>query len=81
MDEKEYLIDWFSQNSNISKEFLLQNSDKNYFESKWLDSFQFINLITNLESTFDIVFDNDEFQNPDLTNIEGLSEIIKAKLK
>jgi acyl carrier protein len=80
-DIKNFLINWFELNSDISTKELEENLGANYFEEGWLDSFRFITLITDLEEKFAIEFNHDEFQNRNFSTIEGLIRIISEKLK
>lgn len=79
-DVKNWLIDWFVENSNFTKNIIEENTDKNYFEQQWIDSFLFINFISDLEEKFEISFSNSEFQNREFATINGLTAIIKGKL-
>lgn len=77
---KEWIIKWFNKNSNISIETLEKKSNENYFEEKWIDSFAFINFLSDVEEHYNIKFSNDEFQNRDFSTIDGLANIIGNKL-
>lgn len=81
MEAKKFLIEWFAKNSSFSEDQIQNKLDQNYFEQKWLDSFEFIKFITDIESTFSVSFQNEEFQNPKFTNINGLATIITEKCK
>lgn len=79
-DIKECLINWFVENSDFAKEVIENNLNENYFEQQWIDSFSFINFISDLEEKFGISFSNEEFQNREFATINGLVLIIKGKL-
>lgn len=78
---KQWLIDWFEENSNIKAEEIILKTSDNYFENKWLDSFAFINFVSDMEKQFSISFSNDEFQNKNFATIDGLTKIIEGKLQ
>jgi acyl carrier protein len=77
---KDWIIEWVSTNSNVSKSKIVENTNANYFERQWLDSFTFINFITDIEKEFKISFSNEEFQNRDFATIDGLIKIIESKI-
>ena len=79
MDIKNELIEKFAKTTGISEENIKKRSAENYFESGWLDSAAFLELITFIEEKFSVTFDADDFQNPDFMTIDGLCEIIKNK--
>ena len=79
MDIENWLFDWFEKNTFAKKDEISKNLEKNYFDSGWLDSFKFIELINDVEQEFQILFSNDEFQNRKFSSINGLTEIIKRK--
>ena len=79
MDIKSWLFDWFEKNTFAKKDEISKNLEKNYFDSGWLDSFKFIELINDVEQEFQILFSNDEFQNRKFATISGLKEIITGK--
>jgi acyl carrier protein len=74
-----WLIAWFSENTNAARHDIKNNLKENYFESEWIDSLLFINLISDLEKKFTISFSNDEFQNREFATIAGLSQIVFRK--
>jgi acyl carrier protein len=76
----DWIIEWISTNSNVSKSKIVENTNANYFERQWLDSFTFINFITDIEKEFKISFSNEEFQNRDFATIDGLIKIIESKI-
>ena len=80
MDVKTWIINWFEENTNLTKDEIEKNVSKNYFELGWLDSFKFITFINDIEKKFDINFSNEEFQNRDFSIVEGLIKIIQGKL-
>ena len=77
---KEWILDWLESNAYKSKQELIENSHKNYFDAGFLDSFGFISFVSAIEDYFDITFDDAQFQEPQFLNIDGLSEIISKLL-
>ena len=55
-DIESCLINWFEENSDISKDFIQENQTKNYFLEEWIDSLKFIILISDLENSYSIQF-------------------------
>ncbi len=80
MDIKKWIIDWFSENTTIDSQEIIKNTNENYFAKKWINSLKFIILISAIEENYQITFSNDEFQDRKFATIDGLEEIITAKL-
>lgn len=80
MNIKEWIIDWFTKNSDVEKDEIEKNLDENYMLKGWIDSLTFVNFITDLETHFNITFLNDEFQNRSFATINGLTKILEDKL-
>lgn len=79
-DIEQWLVNWFSRNSTLGEEEINANRDRNYLESGWIDSFKFINLISDLEEYFRIKFSNDQFQDRKFGTVEGLIEVVREKI-
>ncbi len=77
---REWLVDWFVENSDFTKDIIESMLDENYFNQQWIDSFSFINFISDMEEKFCVSFSNDEFQNRDFATINGLYKIIRGKI-
>ena len=73
---KEWILDWFEDNTYISREKLSADSSLNYFDSGILDSFGFITLVTDIEDYYEIKLDAAHFQQESFFCIDGLSEVI-----
>lgn len=80
MDIKKWLISWFEKNSGLEPGEIEKNTDVNYFEKGWIDSFKFISFINDIENEFKIKFSNEEFQNRNFSTINGLADIIRGKI-
>ena len=78
---QKWIIKWFLNQTDADEEDMLTNLEKDYFRAGWIDSFKFISFISDIEEKFNIVFTNDEFQNREFSRINGLSQIIKEKIK
>jgi acyl carrier protein len=76
----DYIEKWFLQNSSIEIEDIKNSYDVNYLQIGWIDSFDFIKMITDIEQYFKIKFKNDEFQNRSFATIDGLVHIVEVKL-
>ena len=79
MKPKMWLINWFEKNSLATGINMKNSLKENYFESGWIDSLKFIELITQIEEKFGIRFSNDEFLDRKFSTIEGLTKIIERK--
>lgn len=77
---KAWLVEWFEKHATLAPETLSASGDKNYLETGWIDSFEFITLVSDIENTFHISFSPDEFQNRSFATLDGLSAIIDKKL-
>jgi len=75
-----WIINWFVNNSNLDKKEIKEKSHTSYLENGWIDSFKFINFISDIEEHFGITFSNDEFQNRSFSTIDGLMKIIQSKI-
>lgn len=73
-----WIIAWFEQNSDISNADI--DETKNYVENGWIDSFQFLDLISTIEEEFGVDFSDDDFAREELLTIKGIIEIISDKL-
>lgn len=80
MTVKEWLIDWFENNTPFTREEILGSVSGNYLENGWIDSFKFIAFISELENKWSICFSNDEFQDRSFASLDGLAMIIERKI-
>lgn len=81
MNVEEWLFKWFNEKTGVSREELFIHQNESYFEMGYLDSFEFIELIGELEKEFNITFDNDQFEDRSFSTISGLSKIIEGCVK
>ena len=76
-DIKGWIVKWFVENANADETTLKKDYSVNYFDAGFIDSFTFISLIGELEETFGIEFDNDQFVDREFATIDGLTGIIE----
>ncbi len=81
LEIKNWIRIWFLNNSNATENNIEKNLNENYLETGWIDSLQFVSFISDIENEFKLRFENDEFQNKEFSNINGLAELIKEKMK
>jgi len=80
MEIKIWIEEWFKINTNIESSIIEKNVSQDYFSLGWIDSLKFIQLISDIENNFKIVFLNDEFQKKSFTTVEGLTKIVEEKV-
>lgn len=80
VDAREWLIEWFNSETTVSESILREQVDADYLKQGWIDSMQFIGMISSIEAEFDIEFSNDEFQDRSFATIDGLAELIAGKM-
>ena len=73
MNTKNWLIEWFSKNSDQNKDIIQENLHEDYLAKCWIDSLKFIELISDIENHFDIRFSNDDFQDRAFSTGNGFS--------
>ena len=81
MPVKEWLINWFEKNSDLNLDEIVKNLSEDYLAKGWIDSFKFVSFITDIEDEFKITFSNEEFQSRSFSTINGLKEIIEARIE
>lgn len=78
MNVMEWILQWFNKKTGTSIEELFLHRNDNYFELGYLDSFEFIGFIGEIEAEFKMAFDNDQFEDRTFFTISGLSKIIEG---
>lgn len=78
MNPKQWLLDWFEKHTGVKREEIEERSGENYFRLGYIDSFEFISLISELEDIFHITFDNEQFEDKDFSTIDGMSKIVEG---
>ena len=81
MNNREWVLNWFEENSTVDRETLEANGDKNYFDAGYIDSFVFISLIGDMEEDLGVTFDNDQFTDRSFATINGLINILDEMVK
>jgi acyl carrier protein len=76
----DWILDWFEENTTVSRQDAINDRNLNYFEKRWMDSFKFILFISEIEEKFCISFSNEEFQNREFATISGLCSIVQRKI-
>lgn len=77
--KKEFIINWFLENSALSKEDIDNSLNVNFFDNGTIDSFGFLGLIAECEEKLNIIFDDEDFQNDRIFTIGGLIEVVENK--
>lgn len=77
----DWLIGWFKDNSTFEEAEIRGAISESYFEKGIIDSFTFIQLISDIEEKYQIEFENDQFEDRSFATIEGLTAIIERGLK
>ncbi len=72
IDYVAWLIKCFSK----SMEMPIDAIHRDFFKEEWLDSFKTLELITEIETTFDIILSDSAFNDPRFSTIAGLAEIL-----
>lgn len=75
--EKDFVVNWFAGRSILSYEEIERDIHINYFETGLIDSFAFLELITECEEKFKITFSDDDFSNDEIFTINGLIKILE----
>lgn len=78
MEIRDWLVGWFANKLNCSKKDI--DVYANFFENGYVDSLKIFELIIEIESYFNIKFDNDDFLDEKTHTIMGLEKLIKSKL-
>lgn len=79
MTTTEWVIDWFKSHSSESEETIRQSMTANYMELGLIDSFGFVQMLSDIDDEFDVMFVNEDFLNPNFQNIEGLIKLIDER--
>ncbi|SHM79712.1 Phosphopantetheine attachment site [Anaerosporobacter mobilis DSM 15930] len=81
MDVKKWIVDWFCKNTDANEKELEKNINENYFNLNYIDSFQFIQLISDIEDELQVEFDNTQFEDRNFATIQGLIDAIKNSVE
>ncbi len=78
MDMQQWVINWFMEHTGLTEEEIKNNMEVNYFNKEYIDSFEFIELIADIED-LGIELDNEQFEDRKFATIKGLIEILNEK--
>lgn len=76
-----WIVDWLVSNCGANEAEVRTNLNENYFLAGYIDSFQFINMISDIEEEFGVEFDNNQFEDRSFSTVNGLSKIIEEMKK
>lgn len=79
MDTKDWIVNWFKSHSSESADVINESLKKNYMEIGLIDSFGFVQLLSDIDDEFNVMFVNEDFLNPEFQNIEGLIKLIDER--
>ena len=79
-DTQKWIVDYFCLHCGADEAEVKANLDVNYFQAGYVDSFQFINMVSDIEEEFGIEFDNDQFENRSFSTVNGLANIIEEMM-
>lgn len=76
MTQKEFYLkwleDWFRKKTEIPSDALCRN----FFVEKWVDSFQTLELVLEIEGALNIILNDSALNDPRFSSLAGLSEIL-----
>ena len=77
MNVQNWIIEWFVKAGSLDRQKVENSMDKNYIENGLIDSFGFIQLIADVEDTFDLSFEDKDFADETLLTISGICKKIQ----
>lgn len=77
---EEWMINWFVSYSKMTEKQVQENMNKNYVEEGLVDSFGFIQLMSDIENEFRVEFSDDDFEKGDILILNDLIEIIGERI-
>ncbi|MCR5688373.1 MAG: acyl carrier protein [Lachnospiraceae bacterium] len=80
-DIMEWIIKWFTEHSNAEESDIRQHLNVNYLDMGYIDSFEFITFMGDIEDKFGVQFANDQFEDRSFSTIEGMAKIIEGLMK
>lgn len=75
---KEFIIDYIQREYTISDDINIM--ELNYIDAGYIDSLGMIQFIATIEDEFNIVFYDEDLENPDIKVVEKLVSIIESKI-
>ena len=80
MDYEVWVIEWFKKHTSVSEKEINENKDENYFDLGYIDSFEFIELISDIEE-LGIELENEQFEDRRFSTISCLAGILSGYKK
>lgn len=77
---REWVLNWFSAKTGIGIEQLLAEKESNYLNLGYIDSFGFLELVSDCEKEKGIEFRDEDFGNPAFFSIAGFIKIAEENL-
>lgn len=75
---EEWIIKWFVNNGKMSEKEVIANINKNYIDIGLVDSFGFLQLLSDIAEEFEMEFSDEDFSNEKFFTISGLSELLRG---
>lgn len=75
MNFQDWVIKWFMKHALISESELILHKDENYFDLGYIDSFEFIELLSDIEE-LGVELGNEQFEDRRFSTISGLIAIL-----
>jgi len=77
---QDWLKSWFVARGKIGKDAVAFAGDTDFFEAGWLTSMEVVELVTEIESRFDMQFSEADLQDSRFVTIPGLADLIVERL-
>jgi len=77
-DIKEFVTEYVQREYTVPEDVDIMTL--NYIEAGYIDSMGFIQFISTIEDEFDIEFEVEDIENPELRIVEKLIDFIKSKI-
>lgn len=78
-DIKEFVTDYIQREYTVPEDKDIMTL--NYIEEGYIDSMAFIQFISTIEDEYDIEFEVEDIENPDLRIVGNLIDFIKSKVE
>lgn len=78
-DVKKFLIKWFEEKLQKNPSEYENFTEINYFDESWMDSYQFIALIGDIEEELGVSFSQEDLESEKFATIQGINELIVEK--
>ena len=75
-ESKKWIVDWFIKNGNLNEKDIMEKLDDNYIENGFIDSFGFIQLLSDISETFGTEFADQDLDDEKFFTINGLAILI-----